>query len=75
MSMEFVRWVVLARQGEAVVFWGLGSGVLVGVAFVLLRWERRMKSGPDRIKDGGQHIRVVEIGNGWVYIKSQTVLY
>lgn len=34
-----------------------------------------MKTGPDRIKSGGQHIRVVEIGNGRVYIKSQTVLY
>ncbi len=34
-----------------------------------------MKTGPDRIKNGGQHIRVVENGNGRVYIKSQTVLY
>jgi hypothetical protein len=59
-----------ARHGEGMVFLGLGRGVLVVVAFfVLFRWERRMKTGPDRIKSGGKHIRVVKIGNGRVYIK------
>lgn len=36
-----------ALHGEGTVFLGLGRGVLVGVAFVLLRWERRTKTGLD----------------------------
>jgi hypothetical protein len=38
-----------ALHGEGTVFLGLGRGVLVGVAFVLLRWERRTKTGLDWI--------------------------
>jgi hypothetical protein len=34
--------------------WGSAGGVLVGVAFVLLRWERRIKTGLDRTGSRGE---------------------
>jgi len=59
-----------ARRGDGVLS-GSG-GVLVGAAFCAFEVGEEDKNwiGPDPIKSGGEHIRVVKIEIGRVYIKS-----
>jgi hypothetical protein len=54
---------------------GLGSGVLVGVAFCAFEVGVEDENWTGPYQERRTAYTVVEIGNGRVYIKSQTVLY